>query len=192
MDRRHSSILKRSSTIAALAALAYFVPLVDNADASCFSRPQKNVLARGVPFAQPGAVTAAGEDQENRGSVVGLWRTLFLLGNGPDKYDEAFQQFHQDGLENMLSNGLPPALGNVCVGVWKRSSRTIKVRHMAWNWDAEGHFAGTFVITMTLTLGARGTSFRGTWVADSYDVEGDIIAELHAEGVTHGTRITVE
>jgi hypothetical protein len=92
----------------------------------------------------------------------------------------------------MVSNGLPPAPGNVCVGIWKQvAPRTFKLKHMTWNWDANGGFAGTFLLDVTLRLDRRGNSYMGTWVADSYDPDGTIIPELHAEGIARGTRISL-
>ena len=92
----------------------------------------------------------------------------------------------------MISNGLPPALGNVCVGVWKKVDGTIKLRHVTWNWDVDGNPTGTFVMVVTLRVDRRGSSFRGTWFADSYDLSNNVIPELHAEGVVRATRVTVD
>jgi hypothetical protein len=125
--------------------------------------------------------------------VVGMWHTVFLLGNGPDRYDESLQQFHSDGTEMMLSNGLPPGLGNVCVGIWKHTGgRSLKLKHMAWNWEANGTFAGTFIMEAELRVSRDGRTFEGTWTADSYDPAGDVIPAMHAEGVTRGRRISVD
>jgi hypothetical protein len=93
----------------------------------------------------------------------------------------------------MLSNGLPPALGNVCLGVWKQTGpRTSKLKHMAWNWTEDGKLAGTFVMLVELRVDRRGTSYVGSWKADSYDLSNEVIPDLHAEGVVRGTRIGVE
>ena len=108
------------------------------------------------------------------------------------RYDQSFQQFHSDGTEIMVSNGLPPALGNVCVGVWKQDDGAVKLRHMTWNWDSNGNLTGTFVMVVTLRVDRRGNSFRGTWSADSYDLSNNVIPELHAEGIVRATRVPVD
>jgi hypothetical protein len=130
-----------------------------------------------------------------------MWHAVFRIGdaNGP-VYDETLQQFHSDGTELIVSNGLPPALGNVCVGVWKEiGQRTIKLRHMTWNWapaDAgfgvPGTFAGRFEMLVTLRVNRHGTGYSGTWSARNYDAAGNHIPELDAEGVVRATRITVD
>jgi hypothetical protein len=141
-----------------------------------------------------------GEGNGN-GSVVGMWHAVLRLGdaNGP-VYDEVLEQFQSDGTEMLISNGLPPALGNLCVGVWKRiGSRTYRLRHMTWNWSppdngfgVPGTFAGHFELIMTLRVDQRGRSFDGTWSAKNFDLEGEHLPELDASGVIAGVRITAD
>ena len=101
--------------------------------------------------------------------------------------------FHADGTEVSVDNAVPPSLGNVCVGVWKHAgARTIKLRHLTWNWNADGRLAGTFQLEVTLRLNRHGDAYTGTYVSDSFDLEHNVIPELHAEGVVKGTRIKVD
>jgi hypothetical protein len=178
------------------------------ADAACFASPaqvrlslQRGTGASPSDRLRPARLSAAGtvrtianeEQSAAVPSVVGLWNAEFFLGDGPDRYDQTFQQFHADGTELMLSNGLPPVLGNVCVGLWKRTgARTVKVKHMAWNWEPSGAFAGTFVMEVTLRVARDGRSYAGTWTADSFDPAGALIPSLHAEGVARARRIVLE
>jgi hypothetical protein len=132
--------------------------------------------------------------------VVGMWHSVYRLGDadGP-VYDETLQQFHADGTELIVSAGLPPALGNVCVGVWEQTApRAYKLRHMTWNWSPEdagfgvpGTFAGRFEIVVNLFVDRRGNRFTGTWAAMNFDPDGNHIPELDAQGVVSATRITV-
>jgi hypothetical protein len=192
----------RFVTVSALLLVAFCPGLVGRAAAACFSTPAKTsfVAPRALLSAPAAALSAAVaaasaaiDDRDQSASLVGLWNSEFLLGEGPVRYDQTFQIIHADGTEMMVSNGLPPALGNVCVGIWKQiAPRTFKLKHMTWNWDANGGFAGTFLMTATLRLDRRGHSYTGTWSADSYDTEGDLIPALHAEGIAHGTRIGLD
>jgi hypothetical protein len=127
-------------------------------------------------------------------SIVGFWEVTFYVGDGPAVYDRGFEQWHSDGTELMVDNAVPPLLGNVCIGVWKQvGSRTVKLRHLTWNWDATGAtLAGTFELRMTVTTDRRGQSFFRRYVAESFDLAGQPIPELHAEGKVRGRRITVE
>ena len=185
--------MKKIVTVMTLAVVSLAPGVVARASAACFSTPTK------TPFTAPKALfsaSAAGPAAlagEHSSSLVGLWNSEFLLGNGPARYDQTFQIIHADGTEMMVSNGLPPALGNVCVGIWKQiGPRTFTLKHMTWNWDGNGGFAGTFLMTVTIRLDRRGTSYLGTWSADSYDPGGQLIPELHAEGTARGTRIGFE
>jgi hypothetical protein len=172
--------------ILGLAALS----LAPSAKAACGSRAARTGLAlssKAKSAAAPGAESPANP------SIVGLWDTTFLLGQGPLIWDEGFEQWHSDGTELNVDNAVPPSLGNVCVGVYKQSGpRTYKLRHVTWNWDEFGNRAGTFLLLMTVTTDARGNTFAGTYVSDSFDLDGNVIPALHAEGVVNGIRITVD
>lgn len=186
---------KRFSVVATLATVALGAAVfAGDAAAACVTpgrqtpatiRPGGNAMGFALPA---GAAQAAA-----RGAIVGLWNTQFLLDDEQTVYDHAFQQFHGDGTELMLSNGLPPALGNVCIGVWERTGAgRVKLRHVAWNWNEDGSLAGTFVLVLQLQLDARGHAFEGRWEADNFDLDGNVIPELHFEGIARGTRITVD
>ncbi len=140
-------------------------------------------------------------DTDGSSSVVGMWHAILRQGGaGGPVFDEVLEQFHEDGTELLISNGLPPALGNVCIGVWKRTgSRTFKLRHMTWNWSppdngfgVPGTFAGHFELEVLLRLDARGRTFTGTWRAKNFDADNGHIPALDAEGVVNGVRITVD
>jgi hypothetical protein len=142
--------------------------------------------------AQPSAATAESWSMDAHTSIVGLWDVTFLFGNGPDVYDRGFQHWHADGTELMVDNAVSPAFGNVCVGVWEQAAaRTYKLKHVTFNWDAEGKLAGTFVLLMTVRLDRRGNAYAGAYRADSFDLAGKVIPELHVEGAVRGSRITV-
>jgi hypothetical protein len=192
-----STMTVRIRVAAAVAVAALGVTFASEANAACFTTGARSPLAG--PAARPAAFSSAAaaaeerEPAELRDSIIGMWITDYLIGNGPDRYDQALQQFHSGGTETMLSNGLPPILGNVCVGVWKAvGPRTFRLRHMAWNWTNEGSLAGTFVMLVNVTLDRGGRTLSGTWTADSYDLDGNLIAELHAEGVMQSARVTVD
>jgi hypothetical protein len=163
-------------------------------EAACVSPDHKPLGAKSPRM--PGVLAAAPIDAVSApsgdNSIVGLWATTFFLGEGPTVWDQAFEQWHSDGTELAVDNGVPPILGNVCVGVWKQIGRNITLRHVTWNWNLDGSKAGTFVLLMTARVDRGGDSFSGTYVTDSYDVDGNVVPELHAEGVVHGIRILPE
>ncbi|HEU4691872.1 MAG TPA: hypothetical protein VFS23_26085 [Vicinamibacterales bacterium] len=162
------------------------------ASASCFTEGNRLTAAR--PQFSPHAVAAASDERErSNASIVGLWKADFLIGDGPDLFDQAFQQFHSDGTELMLSRGLPPSLGNVCVGIWQRTGpRTYKLKHTAWNWTPDGTFTGTFIMEATLRLSRSGDGFSGTWRADSFDTSGALIPDQHFEGTARAVRVGMD
>jgi hypothetical protein len=180
----------RSGVLAGAVVVAFFTTFAGEAGAACFTGVKGQPLVNPLQLA---ARTAADDQDQNDASIVGLWNSQFLLGDGPDLFDHSFQQFHSDGTEMMLSRGLPPALGNVCVGVWKQTGpRTYKLKHTAWNWNLEGSFVGIFVMEVTLKLDRRGASYTGTWSADNLTPSGEPIPGEHFEGIVRGTRITVD
>ena len=183
----------RFGVIAGAAVVAFLTTFAGEAEAACFTGVKGQPLVNPLQLAARTGVTAADNQDQNDASIVGLWNTQFLLGDGPDLFDESFQQFQSGGTEMMLSRGLPPVLGNVCVGVWKQTGpRTFKLKHTAWNWNLDGSFVGIFVMEATLKLDRRGASYTGTWSADNLTPSGEPIPGEHFEGIVRGTRITVD
>jgi len=43
-----------------------------------------------------------------------------------------------------------------------------------------------------VTLTDKGAGYRGTFIADSFDLEGHLIPELHAEGLVVARRLNVD
>ena len=164
---------------------------VPSAEAACVAGDKKSVSVRAqFPQALVTAKPLAGPGDDD--GIVGLWHTTFYLGNGPAIYDEGFELWHADGTELNVDNAVPPALGNVCVGAWKQMGKTIKLRHVTWNWNPDGTPAGTFLLVMSVTLEHGDKTFAGSYATDSYDLAGNVIPALHAEGIVRGQRITVE
>jgi hypothetical protein len=187
----------------ALAAATLFIASASEARAGCFGETLKSRAAGQIGTLQPGSASwlepgaAAGSGKadttEPSDSIVGLWRVEFLVGDGPDVAFKAFQQWHQGGTETMVDNGVPPSLGNVCVGVWKQTGpRTFKLRHVTFNWDEHGTSTGTFQVIITVKLNRKGDAYTGTYTADSFDLAGNVIPDLHTEGRLRATRISVE
>jgi hypothetical protein len=179
--------LAQSVSIVALVMLS-----ASEASASCFT--EGNRLAAARPQFSAHAVAGVSDQRDHsNASIIGLWKTDFLIGTGPDLFDQAFQQFHSDGTELMLSRGLPPSLGNVCVGIWQKTgARSYKLKHTAWNWTADGTFAGTFIMEATIRLSRSGDGFTGTWRADSFDTSGTLIPDQHFEGTARATKVGMD
>lgn len=143
----------------------------------------------------PKAALATSPAAADNASIVGLWLVSFHVGDGPEVWDQGFEQFHSDGTELTIDNAISPAAGNVCVGVWERvGARGAKLHHVGWNWDitvTPAALAGVFVLDFTVELSRDGQTFSGRYATDSYDLDGNVIPELHAEGLVTASRITV-
>ncbi len=199
-----NNTISKSLCVAAFgAALSVF--FVQNAEAACASKsakPQYNSTrlfetaspSRAFEFPAP---ESPGENQANDNdsdaTVVGLWSITYFVGSSSSVWDQGFEQWHSDGLELNNDNAVPPSLGNVCVGVYKQvGPRTFKLRHMTWNFDASGQWTGTFSLIQMVTVAPNGKTFTGSYVSDSFDVDGKVIPSLHAEGNLSAKRITVD
>src|SRR6187397_1262419 len=140
----------RSLAVVVVAVATLAASALD-ARANCFTTPPK------LPIAQPrlqaqaqrtvaAQATSQAADTSAAGrQIVGMRASEFVANTpqGPKLWDQGFELFHEDGTEVAIDNAVPPSLGNVCVGVWKSAGpRTIKLRHMAFNWNLDGTPAG--------------------------------------------------
>jgi hypothetical protein len=180
-----------------LVVTAFTLLAVPTAQANCITGGQKNARSPMQALMHPGVAgnnsQAGGFD--NSSSIVGMWTVTFLVGNGPDVYDMGLEQWHADGTEITMDVAVPPAAGNICLGVWERvGPRSVRLHHLGWNWDTSvtpAALAGVFVLDMTVTLGRDGDAFTGKYVTDSYDNDGHIIPAFHGEGIVRARRIEV-
>lgn len=146
----------------------------------------KGASARAVA---PSFAPAASSVSDSSDSIAGLWHAVFTIDG--QIYDEGFDQWHSDGTEILNDNGVPPVMGNTCLGVWKQiGPRTYKLKHPVWNFDANGTLLGTIVIGEVVTLRRSGQEYRGTFTFDFYDKDGK--QTDHVAGDLRATRITVD
>ena len=118
----------------------------------------------------------------------GLWHTNYTADNAP--FAETFKEWHSDGteFENVNQN---PAVGSVCVGVWKMvGARKVRLHHLGFLFNADGTSAGTFIVDETDTVGTPGSSYVGAFTFSTYDVNGNLTGQV--KGTVAATRITVD
>jgi hypothetical protein len=175
--RRVLSVVFLSAAVLAASAI--------EARASCFApgASKLSALTGAAKLARPGAApalaaAAQGASSNDGGAIVGLWQVLMTAFPGTNNefiFDFGFQQFHTDGTELMISGGVPPSYGNVCIGVWERGARgEIRLRHVVWNFSGNEVLgdlpSGYFLLEVTLRPDSQGTAYAGTWKAASYDL----------------------
>lgn len=126
-----------------------------------------------MPFLSPGN---AGPNTNN--SIVGLWHVTYTMSDGTPFY-EAFDVWHSDGTE-FENAGLPPAEGNVCMGVWKQDGQTVRLDHIGWAFNDDGSLAGTFTLTEKNVV--NGNTYEGTFVYQAYGTDGSPIPDQKVTG----------
>jgi hypothetical protein len=134
------------------------------------------------------------DDRDADDRIVGFWKVK-LVSEGSDGIpdgtlvDDGYAQWHSDGTE--LTNSLiPPALGNICLGVWQKSGpSSYTLNHFALGWNADGTFMGPAQIREDVVVNRRGNRFAGTFSIDQYDPSGKLLFRI--VGRVIATRITV-
>jgi len=116
--------------------------------------------------------------------IVGVWHVNYVSGGAP--FLESFDTWHADGTEFEIAN---PIDGNVCVGAWKQvGTRTVRLRHIGWNFDTAGNSIGTFTLAETNTVSSDGNSYSGNFDYKVYDTDGKVTYE--ATGTQSAPRIS--
>jgi len=121
-------------------------------------------------------------------TITGLWDLKFIADG--QVVDEGFDQYHSDGTE-ILNDTPPPAVGNVCLGVWAKTGElTLKLKHPSWIYDPTNTFViGTATILEQVTLGSDGNTFGGTFTVQLQDLSGNSLGP-DLTGQLQATRIT--
>lgn len=209
--KRQPVMLRLRFCFTVVSAFTIFGLMGGEAAAGCFNPPVVGYPAKlgmaGLPT-KPAAAPAPATAQS--GSIVGLWQSVFTATTPFEgTYDFGFQQFHDDGTELMISGGVPPSIGNVCIGAWShRAGALIKLRHVTWNWrggepaqDLGEAPTGYFLLLVELRVNSRGSAYSGAWRSASYDLDVEMPVEIEqgvahqlgtfAEGSVRGVRIGV-
>jgi hypothetical protein len=128
------------------------------------------------------------DDDFRRGSIVGLWHTVYTSG-GVTAF-ESFEQWHADGNEFEAAD---TQLGALCQGTWlKTAPGTAQLFHVGWNFDPTGiTLIGYFTETQTDTLSADGRTYEGTFAIQNFDLSGKHLQGQDQSGNVHATRLTV-
>ena len=184
--------VRRTITGAILPTIAALVVLLTAASSYADCGPMAGMKFPVVKLPLVATANLAAVDgmpnSESPDSIVGLWHTMYTAENS--LFAETFKEWHSDGteFENVNHN---PAIGAVCVGVWKQVAvRTVRLHHLGFLFNADGTSAGTFVVEETDTLAAHGRSYVGTFTFSTYDVNGNLTGEV--KGTVAATRITVD
>ncbi len=106
--------------------------------------------------------------------------------------NDGFQQWHSDGTEFHWDAGSPPAGGNFCLGIWKKTGRShYTLNHFYLASDPTTNTLQYRVqIREEIDLDRSGDEHFGTLTIDNYDPAGNLLA--HLQGTVHATRITVK
>lgn len=210
MDSRRATFGLHFSTILGVTVFIVCGLVAGEAGAACFA-PGSSAKLSGLQTAglsaglgaAPTLEAAAQGGNSGGGPLVGLWHTVLTAFPGtPDEFvfDIGFQQFHDDGTELMISGGVPPTIGNVCIGAWERGAGgVVHLRHVTWNWAGDEVLGdpptGYFLLEVTLRTNSRGTAYSGTWKTASYDLDvppdGSPQPGTVFDGTVEATRISV-
>lgn len=147
-----------------------------------------SVLPSMAQSSNDGSAAPQGNQHDRRNSIVGLWHVTFVKSDGSPFY-QSFDVWHSDQTEFESAN-VSPLNGNVCVGVWRETKgRSVQLHHVGWHFEG-GVLTATFTLDETNTLASDGTTYKGTFLYQRYDLAGNPL--LRVAGTLTANRITVE
>lgn len=156
-----------------------------------------------VPLKQQG-----GEQAQQPATVVGLWYVEYtatystsgplpipVVPPGSFPFNQSFKTWHSDGTE-WENAFLPPAGGNICMGVWQHTANgSVKLHHTGVMWGPDGTMAAIFTEDEIVRVAADGMTYSGSWdfkIHAPTDVLGTGTVLQEISGTVAATRITVQ
>jgi hypothetical protein len=165
-----------------------------------------------LPFVSPQPDNPQELDESHGHAIVGLWHVIYtatettsgplpvpVIPPGPPssfQFVESFKTWHSDGTE--FDNAfLPPAGGNICVGVWKDlGDRNAKLHHIGLMFAADGSISNIFTDDETDTVASNGKIYKGTFDLKLWPPVFDLVGVgtpvQEIKGTTAAIRITVD
>lgn len=192
----HTSNICRNDLSQVLVRVAYLALIVagivatpSKAHADC-SDPRTVKFAPAQKMQMAGTAEFSRDERSRGNSIVGLWHVIYTAQG--QLFLETFDTWHADGTEFETANAAP-ALGSVCVGVWKQiGARTVRLFHIGWNFNPDGSSAGYFTLNETNRISKDGGSYSGAFEFKLYDVNGNLVDGSEVSGTMAATRITVD
>lgn len=182
------------STRLVLVALLGFLAASISANASCVVSGK--VLTGKLPVLTRVAHAMAFNPTDDDNSIVGLWYVQYSLPDG-NPFNSSLDEWHSDGTE-FENAALPPAVGNICFGAWKKiGPRTVKLHHIGWQFAPDGSLAGYFTLDEINTVSKDGGTYSGSFSFQEYQLNGTPVTVRapngpppHVEGTILAKRIT--
>lgn len=173
-------------TIVAIAAFAALAGGSFRAEA-CNPLLNKNFGKHVAPTILPAAMLAKNSARAGaKPTIVGLWHDVHTASDGT-LFLEGYDTWHDDGTEDELGN-LPPATGELCVGVYTKHGKTIDLTaHVTFLYDMSGDYQGTLDLVEQNKVASDGNSYTGTFDAKFYDTTGTLFNEV--TGTTTADRL---
>ncbi len=201
--RCYKKAMFRTAITGTLAMVSLAMGLVTEASAGCPNLPGFKAGAvqpiswQGKGEFEPGSLLLVANRDESVDGIVGFWRATWVSKGTPGLPDgtvlgDGFQQWHSDGTEIHYAAENPPAVGNFCLGIWKKTGRLhYTLNHFFQAWDpTDNSLQARFQIREEIDLDRSGDEHFGTVTIDSYDPAGNLLS--HSQGTVHATRITVK
>jgi hypothetical protein len=177
-------IVRRSGACATLGLLG--IALAGAAQANCLdvklsAPPAEQAAARMVPAAY--LVSDDGRYDGDASAIVGLWKFEWRAKGNAGIPDGALLDFgtilwHEDGTEVTVSGGRTPAVGDVCMGAWRRVGHsTFQLTHLAMGYGPPpgppSGYGGLAVLQMKVAVDQDEDTYHGTFTLTQYELKFD-------------------
>ena len=184
-------VRRYASGVFVLAALCFFlVPTCAKAACGSFG-PGSTQASIKLPAVANAAIDA--DSRFDNPTIVGLWHVIYTNSADQSTFNDTFDTWHSDGTE-FESAFLAPAAGDVCVGVWKRTSfRSVTLHHVGWLFNPSNPLAtatNTFTLDEEVTVAEDNKSYRGRFTFKVWNLDGSP-TPVEVTGAMAATRITV-
>jgi hypothetical protein len=199
MNRGHTFQTLGTSALIALVGLGLLFTASGANAAGCATIPYKVEAAPSDAFLMS---SQHGEESKESANIVGLWHVVYTATSAPNppfptppfQFLESYKTWHADGTE--FENAfLPPAGGNICFGVWKKSKDgSVKLHHIGLMFDAAGKVSNIFTVDEIDTVADDGKTYTGSFdfkLFDPTDVYGAGTPLAEVKGTMGATRISV-
>jgi hypothetical protein len=156
------------------------------AQANCLDLTLSKPRSENGPARLVSTAYQTGEDGRYEGdasAIVGLWKFEWRAKGNAGIPDGALLDFgtilwHEDGTEITVSGGRTPAVGDVCMGAWRRVGHsTFRLTHLAMGYGPPqgppSGYGGLTTLQMQVTVDQDEDTYHGTFTLTQYELKFD-------------------